>query len=164
MVISFIGKKHILNSCNITDANLIREINALISTKSNEDFVFQWDNGGRLTELKAIDVNDWLKNFDKNITSKDFRTYDTNILLIIFARNNHNPNKLTNIQRKKLVVKAIDEISNILHNTPAILRKNYAAGGIIDLYINHPIKFDSYFLQKNTPSEALIEYLNDYCA
>lgn len=163
MIISFIGKKGIVNSCEISDTMYVREVSNLISRKLDNDFVFLWDNNGP-TELKATDINDWLKEFDKKITSKDFRTYDTNILLILFTRNNHDPTKINISIRKKLMVKALKEVSEIIHNTPAILKKNYAAGGIIDLYINHPIKFKGYFLKSNTPSEAFVEYLKDYCA
>ena len=54
-------------------------------------------------------------------------------------------------------------ISTQIHNTPAILRKNYTAGGIIDLYIKEPSKFVRYFKKDNSPKQAFVEYLRDYC-
>jgi hypothetical protein len=55
------------------------------------------------------------------------------------------------------------QISDKIHNTPAILKKNYTAGGIINLYMDEPSKFTRYFLGTNTPRQAFITYLRDYC-
>ncbi len=161
--IKFVGKKGMLNSCEIYDKELIDEIKHMTSKKKDNDYVFEWDDRGTLTPLKAIDVNDWLKKFDTVITSKDFRTYDANIFLIIFLRKQIEPGTLTIKMRKKIIIEALRIISEKIHNTPNILKKNYTQYGILDMYINEPIKFKKYFLQNNTPKQSLVNYLKDYC-
>lgn len=161
--LKFVGKKGILNSCEIYDNELIGEIKKMTLNKNDNDYVFEWDDRGTLTPLKATEVNDWLKKYDVVITSKDFRTYDANIFLIIFLRKQLDPNTTNTKLRKKIIVGALKIISDKIHNTPSILKKNYTQYGMLDMYLNEPTKFKNYFLQQNTPKQALVNYLKDYC-
>lgn len=163
MNISFNGKKGVFNSCDITDKTLIDEILKLTKNKDNNDTVFQYLKDGNYMPIKATDVNNWLKQFDPVITSKDFRTYDSNILLILFTRNLKKPTAYNEKERKRNIVNAMKEISEKIHNTPAILKKNYTEGGIVDMYINHPIKYSRYFYNSKTPRRAFMDYLKDLC-
>lgn len=163
MFISFSGKKGVLNTCDITDRQLIGEVKKLLNFRDDDEMVFQWLDHGVKIPVRAIDINFWLKEFDPVITSKDFRTYDANIFLIIFLRTQRDPMKLTNTQRKKIIVIAMKQISEKIHNTPAILKKNYTAGGIVSLYLDEPIKFNRYFTNDQTPRQAFVGYLRDYC-
>lgn len=163
MFMSFSGKKGVLNTCNIVDRQLIGEVKKLIKFRENNEMVFQWQDHGVNIPVKATDINLWLNTFDPVITSKDFRTYDANIFLIIFLRSQRNPLKLTDSQRKKIIVAAMKQISDMIHNTPAILKKNYTAGGIVNLYLNDQSKFNMYFINDKTPRQAFIGYLRDYC-
>ena len=163
MYISFSGKKGVLNTCDVFDKQLISEVKKLLKFRNDDEMVFQWlDHGVRLP-VRAIEINKWLKKFDSVITSKDFRTYDANIFLIIFLKRQRDPMKLTPTERKKIIVVAMQQISNKIHNTPAVLKKNYTAGGIIDLFIKQPIKFRLYFINDKSPRQAFIGYLRDYC-
>jgi DNA topoisomerase-1 len=163
MNITFSGKKGVMNSCDIYDPLLIQEMKKLLQFREDNEMIFQWNDSGVKIPVRAIDVNHWLNNFDRTITSKMFRTYDANIFLIIFLRAQIPPDTLTINKRKKIVVSAMKEISKTIHNTPAILKKNYTASGIINLYINEPMKFKRYFMSEDTPRQAFIKYLRDYC-
>jgi DNA topoisomerase-1 len=163
MIISFSGKKKVINTCHIYDKTLISEIKKLLKFRDDDEMIFQWNQNGVKTPIRAIDINAWLKKFDPVITSKDFRTYDANIFLIIFLRKQKEPLRLTATSRKRVVVSAMKIISNKIHNTPPILKKNYTAGGIINLYINEPTKFMKYFINDKSPRNALVGYLRDYC-
>lgn len=163
MGISFTGKKGVLNSCRIFDKALIREVRRILQFRESNDTVFQWDNDGVNTPVRAIDINAWLKKFDPVITSKDFRTYDSNIFLIVFLRSQRPPSKLTAMQRKKIMVLAMKQISELIHNTPAVLKKNYTEGGIVSMYIDEPHRFERYFFTDALPKQALVTYLRDYC-
>jgi len=161
--ISFLGKKSIVNNCDITDKVLINEMRKLISQREKaNDFIFQYEHKGSLVPIKAIDVNYWLNKFDKRITSKDFRTYDANILLIIHLRKYGIV--VSKVQRKHKMVEALTDVSAYIHNTPSILRNNYVADGIVDMYMNDPMKFSRYFLNNKPPRVVFIEYLKDYCS
>jgi DNA topoisomerase I len=157
--IEFKGKKGVINSCNLYDKKFLKELDIRLKKLKDDDFTFTYNN----KLLKAIDINNWLKGFDPVITSKIFRTYDANIFLIKYLKNNPNPIQLLVNEKKKIVVKALKEISSIIHNTPSILKKNYTQGGIIDMYINQSNRFNRYFYNKDNPRISLINYLNDYC-
>jgi hypothetical protein len=163
MFISFLGKKGVLNSCDITDRQLISEIKKIMKLRDDDEMIFQWSDHGVNTPIKAIEVNAWLNAFDPVITSKDFRTYDANIFLIIFLRLQKDPLKMTKVQRKKVIVEAMKQISEKIHNTPSVLKKNYAASGIIELYMDEPEKYNRYFTNDKLPRQAFIAYLRDYC-
>lgn len=164
--IEFSGKKGVLNTCNIYDVDLIREIKDILKYRNDDDFVFLWNKKGVNVPVRAIDINFWLQRFDKLITSKDFRTYDANIFLIIYLRKQPNALKLSLTNRKKIIVNAMKEISKKIHNTPAILKKNYTDSGIVQMFISDPYKFEKFFtidIDKKSPKQAFIEYLRNYC-
>lgn len=163
MFISFSGKKGVLNTCDITDRQLISEVKKLLEFREDDEMIFQWLDHGVKIPIRAIEINFWLKKFDPVITSKDFRTYDANIFLIIFLRAQRNPTRLNLTQRKKIIVAAMKQISEKIHNTPTVLKKNYTAGGIVDMYIQEPSRFNRYFTNEKTPRQAFIGYLRDYC-
>lgn len=163
MYMSFVGKKGVLNTCSIYDKELIKEMKKIIKFREDDEMIFQWLDSGVKIPIKAIDINFWLKNFDPVITSKDFRTYDSNIFLIIHLRGLRDASKLSLNARKKNIVKAMKIISEKIHNTPAVLKKNYTQGGIVNLYINEPEKFKRYFINEKTPRIAFSDYLKDYC-
>jgi DNA topoisomerase-1 len=163
MQVSFNGKKGVFNTCKIYDNELIREVKGVLKHRQPDEMVFLWNNQGVNVPVRAIDINFWLKKFDPVITSKDFRTYDSNIFLIIFLRYQHKPTKLTETARKKVLVQAMKQISEKIHNTPAILKKNYTEAGIVTMYIKEPNRFERYFFDDNTPKRAFVLYLRDYC-
>ena len=168
MQIVFRGKKGVVNSCIITDQTLIREMAEIMRFREPDEMIFQYLDSGVKVPVRAIDINFWLKSFDPLITSKDFRTYDSNIFLILFLREHPNPTHITQVARKKIIVRAMKEISEKIHNTPAILKKNYTQGGIVDMYIHEPERYNRYFGKKSDGKYALpraefIRYLRDYC-
>jgi DNA topoisomerase-1 len=166
MVIKFIGKKGVLNDCVITDNTLINEMNKLISTKKNKDYVFTYFNKKTQTQevIKAIDINKWLKSYHENITSKAFRTWDTNILFIEYMRNEGDPVKLTTNIRKKKVIASLKVISCQINNTPVICKKEYLHGDLFELYIEHPKKYKKYFFGCDKSSTCFMNYLRNVFA
>lgn len=163
MSIIFKGKKSVMNMCSVYDSVIIREIKKILKFRDTDEMVFKWLDHGVGIPIRAVDINAWLKSFDPRITSKDFRTYDANILLIVYLREQRDPIKLTIAGRRKIITASMKLISTEIHNTPAVLKKNYAAGGIIDMYIDQPTRFKRYFLSDNHPRQAFIKYLRDYC-
>jgi DNA topoisomerase-1 len=163
MYIEFSGKKAVINTCDVFDKTLIKEVKELLKFRDDDEMVFQYLDHGIKVPVRAIDINFWLKTFDSSITSKDFRTYDANILLIIYLRSKRNPVKQSLVSRKKTVVAALKEISGKIHNTPAVLKKNYTQGGMVNMYVDEPVRFNRYFVNDKTPRQAFLCYLRDYC-
>ncbi len=167
--INFIGKKGMLNECTITDPTLVDELRKLYNAKRGpNDFIFACPGQPTTTAceevVSALDVNDWLKNYDPSFTTKMFRTFDTNTLLIEYIRRHHSgnlplPSKVTETARKKIVIAAMKEISKCVNNTAAICRKSYANTDLIEMYLKHPAKFEKQFFSGLTEQAAFIQFL-----
>jgi len=179
LYIKFIGKKGVLNECEIDNENVINEIKKLIEHKKNKEYVFTYikksTNGNSIKKnitnksndaedvIKSIDINNWLKRYNENITSKMFRTFDTNILFIQLIRGKDNPCNISLSQRKKNVICVMKVISNQINNTPNVCKKEYLHPDIWNLYIDHPKKYKQFFNGCNTPLLCFLNYLEAYC-
>jgi DNA topoisomerase-1 len=169
--IKFIGKKGVLNECEIENTQIINTIKKCILLKKNKDYVFtyeKWDPSKKIIVsksevIKSIDVNTWLKRYHINITSKMFRTFDTNILFIQLMRNNENISNLSILHRKKKVIAVMKIIANQMNNTPNVCKKEYLHPDIWNLYIDHPKKYNQFFNGCNTPMVCFLNYLESYC-
>ena len=162
--IKFIGKKGVTNECDITNTDIINEIKKLISGKKNTDYVFKYNsiNSNSLEIIKCIDINSWLKKYDPNITSKLFRTFDTNILFIELMQKKEDPMKLATSKRKKNIVEVMKLISTQINNTPAIAKKEYLHVDLWTIYLEHPKKYKKLFHGCNA-MKCFLTYLHGYC-
>jgi DNA topoisomerase-1 len=163
MVIKFIGKKGVVNECEIKNKTLISEINSLISNKQQKDYVFTYKDDNIDKVITALDINKWLKSYHENITSKMFRTFDTNVLFIEYMKNKEEPVALTTNKRKKNIIEALKIISCQINNTPAICKKEYLHIDILNLYLETPKKFKKYFFKCNNSRKCFLDFLEDYC-
>lgn len=134
MEIKFIGKKGVLNECLVKDPLVIEQLSMLAYNKSADDFLFIIDN----EQINAIEVNNWLKAYNPEFTTKFFRTFDVNDKLIDILRHNI---ENTQAKRKKKVVELIKFVADEINNTPAICKKSYINPDLLKLYIDHPKKF-----------------------
>lgn len=154
--IKFVGKKGVLNECLIEDPLLVRQIIEYMKGKKPEDYVFV--HGGE--RVRAIEINDYLKKYDPDFTSKMFRTFDTNTLLIQFLGNRDRPTKLSLKERKHLITESMQEISQCVNNTPAICKKSYANADLIELYLEDPAAYEKMFMRNTkSPREQFISFL-----
>jgi DNA topoisomerase I len=159
LFISFPGKKGVVNTCDVRDAKFIAEMKSFMVTPGKELFTYPKD--GKLTPLKAIDVNKWLAKFDSLITSKDFRTYDANILLLDELKKYGGDSTVN--ARKKHAIKSILAVSTKLHNTPAILKKEYANMGILDMFVESAEQFTQTFSNIEDTHSSFCKHLTRLC-
>lgn len=158
-MISFIGKKAVKNNCTIECKSTIAHLANMISGKTSRDAIFTYDLGGTSTVVKATDINTWMRTFGADITSKMFRTYATNVMLIGLLQNMGDPSSLTPAQRKKNLNAVLDEVSDLVHNTRAVCKKEYTHPEIIKMYIDHPKRFKIKFMGALDPEPAFLSYL-----
>lgn len=155
--IKFIGKKGMLNDCVIEDQLIISEMRKISDPKGPDDFLFTYlftnsDAGVReIRSINAIDVNNWLKEYNPDFTTKFFRTFDVNDRLID-ALKTTDPVGMTKAQRKKKVTELIKEISCAINNTPTICKKSYLNPSLINLYIEQPKKYHKTIIDNDNPS------------
>jgi DNA topoisomerase I len=160
--IEFIGKKNVLNECIITDQILIKEIEKFAVLKKNSEFLFTYDQDKETKVINAIDINNWLKKYNKDFTTKFFRTYSVNITFIEIIRKLANENKFTSVtvaQRKKVVVNVIKELACSINNTPSICKKSYIDPKLIELFIEHPYKYEKEMIKSNNANLAFVIFL-----
>jgi DNA topoisomerase-1 len=163
MIISFVGKKGVLNDCVITDKSLITEMKKLIGKKSMKDYVFTYeDSDGDHWVIKAIEINKWLQSYHIDTTSKHFRTHDVNILFIEYMRQ-MDPTKLSKAERKKNVVAVMKVISDQVNNSPSICKKDYLHIDLLNLYMDNPATYKKYFNKCQKAQDCFINYLENFC-
>lgn len=162
--IKFLGKKSVINECIILDSPLIKEINNIIKTKNNNDYVFTYIENGIEKLISSIDINNYLKAYHINTTSKHFRTWDVNILFIEYMRKYvPDPIILPLNKRKKMVNEALKIISDQVNNTANICKKEYLHVDILSLFLDSPQKFKKYFYDCYDARTCFINFLEEFC-
>ncbi len=164
--IEFIGKKGVVNECVISDPVIASAIQSLISAKKPGDHVFTYEEDGAQNLISATEINDWLRQYGKEFSTKMFRNFDANIMLIDFLRKEHatqdvQPEQLPLPKRKKIIAAAMKSVSSEINNTPAICKKAYVSQDLLELYLNHPRKFKSKFLNSKSARLLFISFLGE---
>lgn len=153
IVIKFPGKKGVENNCIITDPLIINELKKIAENKQPKDFLFQYTENGETQIINAIDINIWLKQYNKEFTSKYFRTFSVNVMLIDLLKT-VNPTKLTESQRKKKIIEIIKNVSCSINNSPAICKKSYLNPDLVKQFIEFPRTYENN-INKNTDSSIV---------
>lgn len=117
MTIDFIGKKGVRNVGQCDNTQIYKILKKERNTgAANESRVFP--------NITSKDVNEYLKQFHEDITSKDLRTWNANTLFIQFAKEA--------MGQKNPIQRAIEKVSQQLHNTIAVCKKNYIDPEVIE--------------------------------
>lgn len=75
----------------------------------------------RIFKVTSYDVNNYLKSFDENISSKDLRTWQANVLFMkYFIKNEENT-----MSTAKRQMNALRKVAFDLHNTVGVCKKSY---------------------------------------
>jgi DNA topoisomerase-1 len=169
--ISFVGKKGVKNNCLIDAPDVVHHLANMIAGKQPKEHVFTYtpaDDPSMRAVIKANDINLWMREFGADISSKMFRTYATNVMMIeqlnAMARRKlkmEMPESLTIAQRKKNINMALDEVSGTVHNTRAVCKKEYTYPPLIDMYLNHPRRYARMFLGDVEAEHAFLQFLVD---
>jgi len=115
----FIGKKGIRNQSQCANQEIYKYLLAKRRKSQENDRVF----AGITSEM----VNNYLRNFDKDISSKDLRTWSANLMFIQYT--------ISSLQtgHKNPIKESIEKVSMRLHNTVNVCKKNYIDKNIIQL-------------------------------
>ncbi len=93
------------------------------------------DEDGTLKDVTSSDVNAYLHEITgEGFTAKDFRTWSGTVLAAMALDELEKFD--SEAQAKQNVVRAIEHVSQVLGNTPAICRKCYVHPQILDAYID----------------------------
>jgi DNA topoisomerase I len=130
IVVDFIGKKGVQNTCKIVDPKMKSNLRTKKKRYKNTENIFQYTKDGQNYTIKGDDVNEYLGDY----TTKNFRTWSANILLI------------THLLKEKCKIKdGIEYVAKKLHHTPSICKSNYIDPKLLEMYEKNSKKFCKYF-------------------
>jgi len=130
IVVDFVGKKGVQNTCKIVDPKMKSNLRTKKKKYKNTENIFQYTKDGHNYTVKGDDVNEYLGEY----TTKNFRTWSANILLI------------THLLKEKCKIKdGIEYVAKKLHHTPSICKSNYIDPKLLEYYERDPEKFCEYF-------------------
>jgi DNA topoisomerase-1 len=142
MIITFKGKKGVLQEVKLTHARLARMLKKLKDLPGQELFQY-YDKEGCLRSIDSDSVNEYLYSItNKDFTAKDFRTWwGTVTALSEFANLASSDNVL---HTKEVIITVLDTVAKQLGNTRAVCKKYYVhptllayyEEGKLDKYIN----------------------------
>ena len=137
--ISFIGKRGVLNECEILNEKVNTILMNMSEYKDDDDFIFTYqDLNGTQHKITAQDVNELLHQYG-NISTKMFRTWKANYYFIKNIKKLDIPQ--TQTQMKKNISMAVGITAEKLHHTKAICRRSYIDSRIINYYKESPMNF-----------------------
>lgn len=98
-----------------------------------KDFLVYRD-GKTWKDLVANDVNAFIKETGgENFSAKDFRTWNATVVAAMSIAE-HGREAKNKAERKRVVLKAVEETARLLNNTPAVCRSSYIDPRIFDRY------------------------------
>lgn len=130
----FRGKSGKTHDISIRDARLARIVKRCQDLPGRELFQYV-DDRGRVRDITSTDVNRYLRSaMGRAFTAKDFRTWAGTVLA---ARALDDINRTTaGRPANRHVVRAVDEVSEVLGNTRSVCRKCYVHPVVIDAYLD----------------------------
>ena len=130
---SFRGKSGIEHDVAITDAKLARIIQRCQDLPGTE--IFQYlDAFGKRQAISSDDVNAHLREITRrDITAKDFRTWGGTMHAAVALRT-MGPGA-TKKEIEANIIKAVDQVAEMLGNTRAVCRKYYVHPALLEAYV-----------------------------
>jgi DNA topoisomerase IB len=128
------AKGSIRQTLSISDPDAVSLIQAEKRRRHGGDRLFAYKEKNRWVEVKAEDVNAYIKDrIGEEFTAKDFRTWSATTLaaLILFTQSEE-LGSLT--ARRRAVVNAVKAVASNLGNTPAVCRSSYIDPRVLDRF------------------------------
>ena len=146
---SFRGKSGVEHSVTLDDPRIARIVQRSLEMHGQEIFQYM-DADGKRRLLLADDVNEYLRKASgRDITAKDFRTWDGTMVAAVTLRALGPAASL--LEAKRNIVLALDAVAERLGNTRAVCRKYYV----------HPALLIAYHLGLTAPLALATEKRDD---
>jgi DNA topoisomerase-1 len=132
MRFSFKGKKGVVQNVSLNNRRLARVVKQCRDIPGKELFQY-YDAAGTRHAIDSGEVNDYIKEATQtDYTAKDFRTWagSLNLLRALKAAGQ----AITDAERKKNILAALDDVSRKLGNTRTVCRNYYVHPTLIELY------------------------------
>lgn len=124
------GKPHLIEVDHPLLARIVRQCQEL----PGQDLFQYLDDTGERKDVTSGDVNAYLREITgQDFTAKDFRTWTGTVLAALALQEFESISSPAGA--KKNIVRAIEQVSKRLGNTPAVCRKCYVHPVILDSYL-----------------------------
>jgi DNA topoisomerase I len=131
----FRGKHGTEHHIDLRDKRLATVVRRCQELPGQELFQYLDDDSGTPRAIGSGDVNDYLRSIaGAEITAKDFRTWAATNLAALALRELESFDSQATAKRN--VVQAVEAVSKMLGNTPAICRKCYIHPAVFDGYLD----------------------------
>ncbi len=148
--INYIGKKNIKQSFSFTDEICSRALKKLLLIPGDRLF-----KTADHQDVRSADVNNYIKDIMKGeYTSKDFRTYASNIMLLELLYKKKN-NMESDTEAKKFLNECCDRVASIIGHTTNVSKTNYIYPIIIEQYTHD---YNNFIKSKLSVSDLLKKF------
>ena len=138
---NFRGKSGVAQLSQFEDRQVAKLMRALLKQKNRKVFKYESEDG-KLMDITARHINEYIREVMGRFTAKDFRTWSGTLLCAcsLAQRRNADPDHERSV--KRMIVVAVKETAQALGNTPAVCRSAYICPAVISAFehgktINH---------------------------
>ncbi|MFL5817568.1 MAG: DNA topoisomerase IB [Conexibacter sp.] len=134
LLFDFPAKHGVRRVQHVEDPDVRPVIAALKRRRGGGEELLAFRRGRRWVDVKAADVNAYLKDAaGGDFSAKDFRTWNaTALCAVALAKRAQESSSRTS--RRRIVKAAIDEVATFLGNTPAVARGSYVDPRVVDRF------------------------------
>jgi DNA topoisomerase I len=134
LLFDFPAKHGVRRVQRVSDQDVRPVIAALKRRRGGGEELLAWRRERRWVDVKAEDVNAYLKEAaGGDFSAKDFRTWNATALCAV-ALAVRAQDATSRTSRRRLVKATIDEVATFLGNTPAVARGSYVDPRVIDRF------------------------------
>ncbi|MFL6089148.1 MAG: DNA topoisomerase IB [Aeromicrobium sp.] len=129
----FQGKSGVDHEIAVTDAAVVRVVDALTEHRGRAGRFLATPHGRRWRAIDAGEVNDLIRGLScLDVTAKDFRTWKATVTVATELAGTRRAD--TASRRARQIREAVDVAAELLGNTPTVARKSYVDPRVIDLF------------------------------
>jgi DNA topoisomerase IB len=135
MVFDYAAKGNQRRIQRVADPDVLPIVNTLRRRRSGGDELLAYKSGRRWVDVKAADVNAYLKEAaGGDFSAKDFRTWNATVIAALALGMSDTAATRSKTARKRAKKRAVDEVARYLGNTPAVCRASYIDPRVFDRF------------------------------
>jgi len=160
VVLEFTAKGGITQESTVDDPDVCAVLRDLRRRRRRADRLFAYWAGRRWHDVKADEVNAYLREVTgTDMTAKDFRTWHATLLAaVVLADTGVAP---TAAKRKRVVAGVMREVADLLGNTPTVARASYVDPRVLHRYEDGVLADATPAAKRETQERAVRKLLSD---
>jgi DNA topoisomerase I len=118
---------------SIRDAAARRAIETMYRRRSGPEDLLAYRAGGEWVDVRSDEINEYIhEKIGEEFTAKNFRTWHGTVLAAVALAGEERPR--SEAAAKRAIVRAVDQVSDALGNTPAVCRASYIDPRVLDRF------------------------------